>query len=149
MAESENKELVRRCFEELVNGKDLRALERYCAADFHDFDPPAGGPGGGVDAVRRAFQQLFRALPDLRGDIEEIVAEDDRVFVRTTFAGTQHGVLLGLLPTGRRLEYELWHLFRVSDGKIREHRAQADTLELLAQIGASPKQMADAVQART
>lgn len=148
MAESENKELVRRCFEELVNGKDLRALERYCATDFHDFDPPAGAPGGGVDAVRHGFQLLFRGLPDLRGEIEELIAEGDRVFVRSTFSGTHQGVLLGLLPTGNRIEYEAWHAFQVSDGKIHEHRGQVDTLGILGQIGASPKQVADVVQTR-
>jgi len=141
----ESKELVRRCFDELVNDKDLKALDRYCAATFYDHNPPAGAPEGGISATREGFERLYRGLSDLQGTIEEMYAEGDRVFARTTFTGTHEGDLMGLQPTGKRLKMEIWHLFRLEGGKIAEHRAQSDMLMLLRQFAGSTKQMADVI----
>jgi predicted ester cyclase len=145
MTPDENKALIRRCFDELVNEKKLDALDRYCSEDFFDHNPPAGAREGGIGAAREGFERLHRGLPDVRGKIEEIYAEQDRVFVRSTLTGTHEGDLMGLRPTGQRLKLEVWHLFRLVDGRITEHRAQTDPLMLLRQLGASPQQMADVI----
>jgi steroid delta-isomerase-like uncharacterized protein len=145
MAPNENEELVRRCFDELFNRKDLKVLERYCADTFYDHTPPAGTTEGGVRATRDGFERLFQGLPDAQVKIEEVVSAGDRVFARTTLTGTHSGELMGLRASGKRLKVEVWHLFRVEEGKIAEHRAQSDTLQLLRQFAASAQQMADVI----
>jgi steroid delta-isomerase-like uncharacterized protein len=145
MGLNENKELIRRYFKELVDEKNLKALDKYCADTFYDHNPPAGAEEGGRSALREGFERLFRGLPDVRGNIDEIYAEGDRVFVRSTFTGTHDGDLMGLHATGKQLRMEIWHLFRVENGKIAEHRAQSDPLMLLRQIAASAKNMADVI----
>jgi hypothetical protein len=52
---------------------------------------------------------------------------------------------MGLHASGKPLRMEVWHLFRVEEGKIAEHRAQSDTLQLLRQFAASARQMADVI----
>ncbi len=145
MGLNENEELIRKCFDEVVNGRDLKALDKYCADTFFDHNPPAGAQEGGIAAAREGFQRLFQGLPDVQGKIDEILAVGDRVFLRSTFMGTHNGDLMGLHPTGKRLRLEVWHLFRVSSGRIAEHRAQSDTLMLLRQIAATANQMADVI----
>lgn len=142
MGTSENKQVIRNAFDELVNQKKLDALERYCAPDMHDHNPPAGAPEGGVDEIRRAFEQLFRALPDLRANVEEMVAEGELVFVRSTYQGTHRGELMGLQPTGKRLNFDSWHLFRLTGGKIAEHWEKLNALDVLQQVGATSAQSA-------
>ena len=44
MTPEENKEFVRRHFEEFVNHKDLSAADRNLAPDFYDHDGPGGQP---------------------------------------------------------------------------------------------------------
>jgi predicted ester cyclase len=145
MGVEENKDFIRRCFDALVNGRNASALEEYCADTFFDHNPPAGAPAGGIAAAREGFERLYRGLPDVLGRIEEMVAEGDYVFVRSILSGTHFGDLMGLQATGKRLALETWHLFRVDGGKIAEHRAQADSLMLLRQVAASPRQMAEVI----
>jgi steroid delta-isomerase-like uncharacterized protein len=142
MGTTENKQLIRNAFDELANQKKLDALERYCAPDILDHNPPAGAPEGGIDAVRHGFEQMHRALPDLRAGIEEMVAEGDHVFVRCTYQGTHRGELMGLQPTGKRINLDSWHLFRVSGGKVAEHWEKLNALDLLQQVGATRAQAA-------
>ncbi len=145
MGLNENKELIRRWFNELVNEKNLNALERYCSKTFFDYNPLAGAEEGGVSASREGLERLHRGLPDVRGNIDEIYAEEDRVFVRSTLTGTHTGDLMGLRASGKQLKMEVWHLFRVEDGKISEHRAQTDPLMLLRQLGGSVRNTADVI----
>jgi steroid delta-isomerase-like uncharacterized protein len=145
MAPNENEELVRSWFDELFNRKALKALERYCADAFYDHTPPAGATEGGVRALREGFERLFQGLPDVQVKIEEVVSSGDRVFARTTLTGTHSGELMGLHASGKRLRMEVWHFFRMEEGKIAEHRAQSDTLQLLRQFAASARQMADVI----
>jgi predicted ester cyclase len=143
---NENKALIRAAFRDLVDNKGAEGLEKYCRSDFHDHQPPVGAPAGDLDAAREGFERLYRALPDVQSRIDELISEGDRIFVRGTFTGTHQGELMGLQPTGKRLAFELWHVFRVVDGKVAEHWAKSDALELLRQIGATPRQMADVVE---
>ncbi len=145
MGLNENMELIREYFNELVNDQNLKALDKYCADTFFDHNPPAGAQEGGIAAVREGLQRLYQGLPDVQAKIDEIFAEGDRVFVRSTLRGTHKGDLMGLKPTGKRLGLEVWHLFRVDAGKITEHRGQSDTLMLLRQIAANARQMADVI----
>ena len=145
MGLDENKDLIRRCFNELLNEKNLKALDKYCAENFRDHNPAAGVDQGGIAAAREGFERLFRGLPDVQGKIEDIYAEGDRVFVRSIYTGTHEGDLMGLRPSWKPLRMEVWHLFRVEDGKIADHRAQSDSLMLLRQVAASPKQMAEVI----
>jgi predicted ester cyclase len=140
-----NEELIRRWFEDLVDRKDLGALEAYCGETFYDHNPLAGATEGGVAAAREGFERLYRGMPDVQVRLEEILAEGDRVFVRAAFNGTHEGDLMGLRPTGKRLRMEVWHLFRLDDGKVVEHRAQSDLLAVLRQVAASPQHMADVI----
>jgi predicted ester cyclase len=145
MDATDHLELVRRCFDELFRERDLTAFETHCAESFFDHNPPAGAREGGITSTREGFRRLLEGLPDLEARIDDALAQGDMVFVRSTFTGTHLGELMGLQPTGKRLKLDVWHLFRVRDGKLTEHRAQSDTIMLLRQVAASARQMADVV----
>lgn len=140
-----SEELVRGWFGDLVDRKDLEALDAYCGQAFYDHNPLAGATEGGVAAAREGFERLHRGMPDVSATLEEILVEGDRVFVRAAFNGTHQGDLMGLRPTGKRIRMEVWHLFRVREGKIVEHRAQSDLLSVLRQVAASARNMADVI----
>jgi predicted ester cyclase len=82
--------------------------------------------------------RLFSVFPDRRFDIEDAVADGDKVAVRGTCSATHEGELWGILPTGERFAVEQVHWFRVADGKVAEHWAVRDDLGLMRQIGAIP-----------
>ncbi len=137
MSVEENKALVRRFVEEVQNRGDLAVLGELCAPDFVNHSAPPGVP-----PTREGLVQLtavFRpAFPDGRMAIEDMLAERDKVVTRKTFRGTHQGDLMGLPPTGRRVEIGLIDIVRLEDGRVVEHWNAVDNLGLLQQLGAIP-----------
>ena len=78
------------------------------------------------------------AFPDLRLDLQDIIAEGDCVAIRYTLHGTHEGELMGLPPSGNRVSSDGMVFARVQDGKIVERSGVQDMLTLLQQIGAIP-----------
>jgi predicted ester cyclase len=81
---------------------------------------------------------LRKAFPDIRYDVEELFAQDDKVAARTLLRGTHQGMFMGIPPTGRPVVQEQIHILRFVDGKIVEHRAVRDDLGMLQQLGVIP-----------
>lgn len=96
-------------------------------------------PGAGPDVMKQAISRVSTGLSDARFDIQDIVAEGDRVAVRLTSTATQTGDFMGMPPTGRRYTIEEIHIFRISDGRIAEHWHQGDMLGMLRQLGLMPE----------
>jgi predicted ester cyclase len=77
------------------------------------------------------------AFPDLRGTVEDVVVEGDRVAARVTWHGTHGGEFLGMGPTGKRVSFEAFHLVRFSQDRAVEWWGTADLLGALQQMGAT------------
>ncbi len=136
-AQEENKAVVRRFVEEVQNRGNLAALDELCGAGFVNHSAPPGVPPTreGLEQLTALFRQAF---PDGQMAIEEMLAEADRVATRKTFRGTHQGDLMGLPPTGRRVEIGLIDIVRVVDGRVVEHWNAVDNLGMMQQLGAIP-----------
>jgi len=93
----------------------------------------------GPQAMAAFIGLYLRAFPDLRLSFEDAVADRDRVVTRWRLEGTQNGPLMGIAPSGRRVNIEGIRIDRIEDGKIAESWMQWDMLGLLDQIGALPE----------
>jgi steroid delta-isomerase-like uncharacterized protein len=127
------RDLVRRLHAALLDSRDPDVVDSFFAADFVSHNNPPGFPPG-VEGVKRFFSMFRDAFPDVTVEIDEIVAEGDRVAVATTFSGTHHGELMGMAPTGRRVAVTGIDIVRVADGKIVEHRGLTDIVGLMRQL---------------
>jgi ketosteroid isomerase-like protein len=87
---SENAAVMRRIFEEVINGKDLGLAEELYADD-HVLYPNVAEVGRGGAGMREAFAGLHEQFDDARAEIESLVADGDTVAVRVTFRGTPVG----------------------------------------------------------
>ncbi len=135
MSIQQNKALVSHVINELNNG-NLAVMAEVAAPDilFHfPGNPPLNLEGFG--AVMTAF---FSAFPDLKTEIEELVAEEDTVVRRGYWHGTHLGEFNGLTATGKQVTVPLIAIERIKNGKLVEHRAYPDLLSLMQQIGAIP-----------
>jgi steroid delta-isomerase-like uncharacterized protein len=119
------------------NDRDFPAEEAARAADFVAHVPGAPAPldGAGWKAFIGAFLSGF---PDFRIEIEDVLAEGDRVAVRWAFNGTHTGDFLGVAPSGKRVHMDAVEINRVAGGKVAEHWVALDQLGLLQQLGALP-----------
>lgn len=131
----ENKAIVRRLVDEAQTQGRLEVVDELLSDDFIDHTPLEGLPGT-REGVRMLFAALRVAFPDLRVEISEQIAEEDKVVTRKTFNGTHGGPFLGLAPTGAPVRFEVIDILTIRDHKICEHRVLLDKLGLLRQLGA-------------
>lgn len=84
--------------------------------------------------VERLHEILFAAFSDLRVQVEDVIAEDDRVVVRLSFTGTHDGEFQGIPATGRGIAFGAIRIYRLVDGLVVETWAYQDSAGLMRQI---------------
>ena len=122
----ENKARLREYYERVLNGRELDALDEYWDND------------DVVERVRRGCFSYFDAFPDLHISLDELIAEDDRVFVRSTITGTQDGEYKGISPTGRNVATDCAEVYRMADGKIVGYWCLTNVAGLMRQLTEEP-----------
>ena len=138
MTAEENKAILRRAYEEAFNQKNLDALDEIFASDIIDHNPSPGQPPG-LEGAKQVFSSINTAFPDLHVNIEDMVAEGDKVVARVTMSGTHQGEFMGIDPTGNRVTITGMDLVRIAEGKIVEHWANFDDLGMMQQLGVIPE----------
>jgi steroid delta-isomerase-like uncharacterized protein len=140
MSAEENKGLVERFVEEFWNEGNLSAADELMALDAR-IHLPTGDVVNPDEA--KSFAATWReSFPDWHSTFEELVAEGDRVAERWTGRGVHRGELMGIPPTGRRVEAPGSVFYRIVDGKIVELWGQLDMMSVMQQLGvmAAPQQ---------
>jgi uncharacterized protein (TIGR02246 family) len=130
-----NKALARRYWDEVINQRKTAVLDEIFPADYiqHHVGVPPGLAG-----IKAFVAAMFAAFPDQHATIEDILAEGDRVLIRTTVRATHTGPFRDIAPTGRQVSVEVLDIWRVEDGKLKEHWGVFDNLAFLRQLGAIP-----------
>jgi steroid delta-isomerase-like uncharacterized protein len=137
MAAEENKERVRRFYEEVWHRGNFEVASEVFAADYvrHDLRPTHASPGAeGQQQIARAFREGF---PDLRFAVEIVIAENDYVAARWTATGTHTGRWGNVEPTGRSVTFSGVNIFRFESGRVAEIWNHRDDLGLQEQLGAA------------
>lgn len=128
MSSEANTAIVRRVFEEVINGKQLDVIDELYDEHILDHDPLPGAPPG-IEGVRYSIGGLIDAFPDLEVSIEAISAHGDFVTVHNIWTGTQRGKLVGLPSTGRQVIFTGVVIWKLKDGRIVERWAIIDLIE--------------------
>ena len=92
----------------------------------------------GLEGVKAFYADLWEAFPDLQIEIEDIVAEDDRVAWRLSATGTHRAEFRGVPATGLRVAFDAQYFFRFREGRIVERWTSFDRLGVMVQLGAIP-----------
>jgi len=115
----ENKNTVRRLYDEVLNQGALDVMDELCSPDFVDHTPEQGRSGG-LAEVKTQIAAWRRAFPDLRVSIDEIIAEADSLAVRITWQGTHEGEFMGVSPTGRQVVSSGVDILHVRDDRVTD-----------------------------
>ncbi len=137
MSARENKEVVHR-FVEVMNGGALDAADSLVSADHVNHDPTAPEVPPGPEGIKRLIWMYRSAFPDIRFETGEMIGEGDTVAHRWTFTGTHRGEIMGVEPTGKRIEVAGAEMNRVENGKIFASRTVSDALGLMGELGLTP-----------
>jgi predicted ester cyclase len=128
--------VVRRWMAEVITAVNLAAMDELLTADV------VVRVGAALLTGRKVMHQANEAVRDAMQqrhcDIDDLVAEDDKVGCRYTYTFTHAAEFMGVAATGKEIVEHGIMLARVTDGRIAEFWDQPDTLGLLQQLGAVP-----------
>lgn len=138
MDSSETVSLVHRFMDEVWNQGDFSRIG-VLVADTYTVYSDSGDPWNGKSIDHETFVTRVgytrRAFPDVRFNIEESIASEDKVAIRWTMTGTHVGDLPSLPATNISFAIQGMTFYYFQHGKIRGHRQAFDQLGFLAQIG--------------
>jgi steroid delta-isomerase-like uncharacterized protein len=140
MSTDQNKTVVRRFFEEVVNEGRFAVADEIFAPTFGERGSMFGEHGprseSGPEKAIKAARRFRAAFPDIHFTVDELVAEDDKVVVRVTFRGTHQGEYMGIPATGKAVQVSGVELARLANGQIVEEGWHyMDEVGLLKQLG--------------
>lgn len=131
---AENKALVRRWFDQVWNQQRPEAIDDMFAAGgiAHGLGDDMRGPG----QFKEFHAKFCGAFPDVRIEIDDLIAEGEKVAYRFTARGTHRGDTLGFPATNRSMRFSGMGVVRVENGQIVEGWNVLDQLGMLSQLGA-------------
>lgn len=132
--EALNKQLAVAFTEEIYNQRLLERIPDYVAEDFVDRSQGAPENARGPAFVRQQAEASLAAFPDLKFDIQHLVADEDLVLLHWKATGTD-AKHLDAEGKPRPVTLHGHSLFRVRAGKIVESWDISDQLPLLLQRG--------------
>jgi steroid delta-isomerase-like uncharacterized protein len=129
---------MRRAYD-LINAGDLEGFGGLLAEDFveHEETP---GLAPTKEGVLEFFRMYRTAFPDLRMDVEDLLASGNKAVARVRARGTHDGEFMGMPPTGKGIEMQLIDIMQFDEaGLVREHWGVVDMLSMMQQLGVVPE----------
>jgi predicted ester cyclase len=83
-------------------------------------------------------ERLSGAFLDLKYDLTDIIAEEDKVALRYSFSGTHKGEFMGIAPTNKVVNMTSLCLLRLTEGKIAEMWVENNSFVFMQQLGVIP-----------
>ncbi len=142
MSVEENKAVVLRFYEELWNERNLSVADEIISPDCVTHQLQSGAAAVGVrrgpEAVMQHIGEWLNGFPDLRFDVEQMVAQEDRVMSQSVMRATHTGEWLGLAPTKRDVSIRLMVIHRIEGGRIVEDWVLVEALGFFQELGLLP-----------
>lgn len=141
MSTQKNKDLVKRFFDEVCNAKKLAVADELFSAGhtYHDSSLPGIPPG--PEGQKQVVAPYQTAFPDAQWQVQEMIAEEDKVVTRWIGRGTHKAEMQGNPPipaTGKKVTVPGVWIHRIAGGRIVESWNVWDTLGMLQQLGVIP-----------
>jgi len=105
----QNKQVARQFFE-ASDRQDTEKMRQFVSIPNYSLHL-SGMPTMDWNGSQQFLAPFTRALPDLRRNIEDLVAEGDKVAVRFTVTGTHKGEFQGIAPTGKQVSFTVMDIY--------------------------------------
>lgn len=123
MSTEQNKAVVRRYIEEVINKGNLDLIDTLFAPNMRE-------------KVRDFLTNGGDPFPDGQEEIKDMLAEGDKVMVWWLFHGTHQGEFLGIPATGKPFEIVGFAVYDFENGQIVDDLMSMDWYDMLTQVGA-------------
>jgi steroid delta-isomerase-like uncharacterized protein len=143
MSETENRRVIEEAFA-AFNAHDVDRYVEHLDESYVWESDAFPVPVRGQEAVKQTLQMYFRAFPDLRLEVEQIIVSGDYAVVRWIASGTHEGEFNGIAPTNRVAQSRGCTVDEIRNGLVVKSCQYSDQLALLQQLGAAPGKAAAA-----
>ena len=138
MSTLDNKVIVRRFVEEVLNKRNAALIDELYSSDYVGHDPDRPAPRRMEDMKQILDQMLGKVFPDAQYSIDGLYAEGDVVIWHWTFRATHQGEVMGIPPSGKPINISGVNIFRIVNDKVVEDWVYRDTIGMMRQMGAMP-----------
>ena len=132
--EEQNKELMRKSFEEWNKGNSEYFMEAT-TSDYILYSPSGNPNSMSREETVENVKMFWKGFPDISFNIEELIAVGDKIIVRFITRGTHNGEYMGIPATGNKIESSGIIISRIVNGKVVEQWEDFDMLGMMQQLG--------------
>ena len=131
--EAQNKAVVQRYWDGKWNERRPEILDELQTPDvaYHGTSMNMTG----IEEYKQVYSNFLSAFHDTELEVEDLIAEGDKVMSRVSMHCTHKGEFEGIPPTGKVLTVSAFTVFRLVDGKIVEEWEILDELGMMQQLG--------------
>jgi steroid delta-isomerase-like uncharacterized protein len=131
---TDNIEIITR-FEYAFRAADQTTIDELCHPGLVDHNP-APGEEPTLAGFKQKVAGFKAAFPDLKEDLQDIIASGDTVATRWVVTGSQEQEIMGIPASGQTIRVEGMNFYRLKDGRVTDLWTQFDGVALLRQLGA-------------
>ena len=135
----QNEATVRELIQRVLNEGDIGFAEKTLSEDYVEKAPMLTGTADKAGAIAM-FEMMRTQTPDLRIEIQEVIATGNKVAVRSTLNATDiNGFMPGMPPTGKRFSMGAIDVFTFDEGgQNNEHYGVYDFPGAMMELGLMP-----------
>ncbi len=130
MSAEENKEIGRKMME-AVNKQDLGLLDALVVPEYVNQQLKVRSR----EDLKQILRRQYRGFPDVHRTIEDIIADENSVWIRVKVTGTHTGEYRGIAPTGKKFVMDAVPHYRIVERKIVEGWSVFNPLNYFIQLG--------------
>jgi steroid delta-isomerase-like uncharacterized protein len=116
------------------NSRDWTAMRNLLHSDY-SYTGPDGKELVGSDAGVNVGRMYANAFPDGKLEIKRVHVAGNTAIAELLATGTHRGDLMGVAPTGKRVELNICNVLEVRDGKALREREYMDVMTMMGQLG--------------
>ncbi len=132
----ERNRIAMKKFQTCINTNDKALAEELIAAEAEFTTPVSDKPLYGGAGYLSVVDLMRKSFSDIRWELVDMAAEDDKVAVSWICSGTHDGEFMGLAPTGKKFSFSVMNFYYFNDaGKIINDVAAQGLFGLLATLG--------------
>jgi predicted ester cyclase len=128
-----NKSVISRYVNEFKNEQKFSVFPKLFSSKFtHHFNFP--NRSRKMDSFVSVGQTFLSAFPDVKVDLQQILAEGDLVVEQNKVSATHKGTFDGIKATNKKVYWTEIHIYRLENGKIIENFPAVNFERILMQI---------------
>lgn len=133
----QNKQIME-LFIRFINTGDRSIGEPIIDPEVIFYAPTSPEPLRGFEGYVSVLNMMRGAMPDVKWEAEEFIAEGDKVMIRFTMSGTQTQSFMGIPATDKSVRITAMNIYELKDGKIIREHGLPDLFSMLQQLGVLP-----------